>query len=54
MSGAEGARQRAGGGACRAESPEDAGCGGERVPEGGAGRPAEGEGGHREGAAQPD
>lgn len=54
VSGAEGACQRAGGGACGAEPPEAAGCRGERVPEGRAGRPAEGQRGHGEGAAEPD
>lgn len=54
MSGSEGAGQRAGGGACRAEPPEAAGSWRERVPEGRAGRPAKGQGGHGEGAAERD
>lgn len=54
MPGSAGASQRAGGGACRAEPPEATGCGRERVPEGRTGRPAEGQGGHGEGAEKPN
>lgn len=49
--GPAGACQRAGGGVSRAEPPQAAGTERERVPEGRAGRPAQGQRGHGEGAA---